>query len=702
MVKQSQAVKPLHRREEQRQGRPEDYPWVVEVSEDRRTWLVRDLAGELSRTRKINLGITLEDGSGLTDEVNREFFETAVAYLQIVRLYMPQLTAETHRGRVVAMLTFLYWLKQRHVDSLADVTRDHIELYAEGAVFGKEWTVGAPARLIGYMQEEARKGRKLPRAKGNVHKLDHAEIMTRAGIFWPSLGHFRWICKKILKWVEEHQLEVDTEATPEELIATHGWKPQPQTVQSIHRALLPIDELWIWKEHFLSPVLSSNPFPKGAMIFAERKGREPQTRATIPTAIAFPYLRWALKWVLDFGPIILEGRKRGTAMEEVLGCLEEAGLGKSQARRLRAGTNHAIRLVWLLSAACFVVIAALSARRLGEITNLGAGCTYKDVEDRCWIRIYIEKTLQDYDQVPIPEAVRKAVLCMEQVSENARLQSGNDTIWQYQSRRGKRSAIIRPQNHLNRLAELMEHEPGNKQRWSFSPHQFRRFFAMVYFWRYENGDVAALSHHLRHFELEMTRRYVTDRDFGRMWSNAEKEWQGDFLRSVIAGTRAVGGVAGQRISTKIEALKKQFRKDVEVVQRERIADRLLRLAKRWGSSCRLHVWGTICVCPERGTRKAARHAKCRGAEEVGPIFSQASEETCASCPFAIHTERFVQHVKDAQASRETLTAGLSEGALIRNFAQNSIEGLDQALARRAMMPVGTTQQSGTSPGRSRE
>lgn len=698
MVKHSQAAKPLRTRVEKRQRWAEDHPWAVEVSEDHSTWLVRDLVGELNRTRKINLGITLEDGSELTDEVNREFFETAVEYLMIVRLFMPELGAEIHQQRVVGLLTFLYWLKQRHVDSLTDVTRDHIELYAEAAVFGKEWTVGAPARLVHYIQGEARNGRKLPRAKGKGRKLDHAEIMTRAGIYWPSRERARWTCKKILNWAEEHEPEFDTQATTEELIATHGWKPQRKAVQTIHRALLPIDELWIWKEHFSSPGLSSNPFPKGTMTLARRRGREPQPRPTIPPAVAFPYLRWALKWVLDFGPIILEGRERGTEVDEIVSRLEKAGLGKSQGRRLRANRQLASRLVCLLSAACLVVIAGLSARRLGEITNLGAGCTYKDVEDRCWIRIYIEKTLQDYDQVPIPEAVRKAVLCMEQVSEKARRQSGNDNIWQYESSHRKGSVSIRPQNHLNRLAELMEDEPGSKQGWNFSAHQFRRFFAMVYFWRYEKGDIAALSHHLRHFELEMTRRYVTDRDFGRIWSDAEKEWQGEFLRSVIAGSRGIGGVAGQRISARIEALKKQFRKDIEVVERDRITEKLLRLARRWGASCKLHVWGTICVCPERGTRKAARHAKCRGAEKSGPVFSQASEETCASCPFAIHTERFDQNLKAARESRETLTSGLSEGALIREFANARIESLDQALSRGTMMPVRISQEAGRPQG----
>ena len=670
---------------------PEQYPWVVSVSDDRSAWVVQDGTGELNRTQRINLDTELEDGSRLTDEGHREFFDTAVEYLEIVRLYMPEVTAKIHRNRVDALLTFFYWLAQRHVGSLAEVTEDHIELYAEATVFGMEWTVGAPVRLIRFLQHEVRSGRMLPRLRQGEQKLDRRQIMKRAAIRKPGREGLRPICKRILSWVEENDLDIETEVSPEELIAR--WRPEPQTIQNIHRALLPIDELWIWKHQFWNPVLNFNPFPKGSMNIAARQGKESNLGATIPPKIAFPYLRWALTWVVQFGPIILEELERDTRGEQIVARLQEAGLEKEQAGRMlhkRNRIHNRGSLITLLAGACFVVIASLSARRLGEITNLVAGCTYEDSDGNFWLRIYIEKTLQDYDQIPVPAAVREAVMCMEQVSEEARMGSGHDSIWQYCSCIQKKTVNIRPKNYLNKLAKIMNE--GSETPWRFLPHQFRRFFAMVYFWRYEKGDVAALSHHLRHFDLEMTRRYVTDTEFGRIWSDVEREYQGDFLRSVIAETRTIGGAAGRRITAKIERFKVQLRKDVQVVARERIAQMLLRLAKRWGTSCKMHVWGTICVCPERGTRKAARYAKCRGAEESGPVFSQASEETCATCPFAIHTERFQEHLKEARASRERLATGVTDGALIEQFVQASCESLDRALAREEMMPVRTAQE----------
>ena len=659
---------------------PTGYPWVEEVSEDRSAWVVRDLGGRLNRTRRIDLDIPLEDGSTLCDEEHREFFETAVEYLVILRLFMPGLTAEVHRGRVVALLRFLHWLKQRQVDSVADVSADHIELYAEGVALGAEWVLGAPVRLVEYLQRERREDRTLPVTNVPGGKLDRHEIMRRAKIFWSATNAMR-ICKKVLDWTEKHGSRLDTESPPEDVIERHGWKPEAQTVQSIHRALLPIEELWLWKEHFSNPVLRNNPFPKGAMSVAEAKGRKSQPRPAIPPEVAFPFLRYALKWVLDFGPIIVEERERDTAFGKVRAGLAKAGLEESA-----GDIPNEKMLMGLLSAACFVVIAGLSARRLGEIKTLGAGCTSQDSDDRCWVRIYIEKTLQDDDQIPIPQAVRRAVLCMEALSESAREQGGEDSIWQYQAQRGAEIVKLRPEAYINRLAALTEDESAREKKWKFSPHQFRRFFAMVYFWRYEPGDIAALSHHLRHFELEMTRKYIKDRDFDRIWSQTEREFQGQYLRGIVAGTRTVGGAAGQRLNKMIERLKTQLRKSVVVVPSERIAQKLLRLAKRWGTSCKMHVWGTICACPQLGTRKATTHAKCRGARDAGPVFSQASEETCGNCPFAIHTERFEQHLKDACASRQRLAAGAAEGTLLKQFARSSFENLEKALARGEEMP----------------
>ena len=210
---------------------------------------------------------------------------------------------------------------------------------------------------------------------------------------------------------------------------------------------------------------------------------------------------------------------------------------------------------------------------------------------------------------------------------------------------------------------------------------------MLYFWRYESGDVAALAHHLRHFNLEMTRKYVTDGEFSRIWQDVAEERQRDVLASVVDGSRWVGGPAGEWLKARIEALGRRYRRDVQVVAAERIVEKLLRLAKMWGSACKLHVWGTICVCPQKGSPNQGRHAHCKGAQERGPVFSQATVATCARCPYAVHTERFEPAARAAFAEQENLDAGLSEGTLLKDFVSTNCEDLRRALERGERAPT---------------
>ena len=210
---------------------------------------------------------------------------------------------------------------------------------------------------------------------------------------------------------------------------------------------------------------------------------------------------------------------------------------------------------------------------------------------------------------------------------------------------------------------------------------------MVYFWRHEPGDVAALAHHLRHFELEMTREYVIDDGFGRIWQDVAEERQRDVLASVVDGSRWIGGRAGEQLKARIQTLKHRYRRAVQVVAAERIVEKLLRLAMKWGSACKLHVSGTICVCLQKGYPDQGRHAHCKGAHERGPVFSQATIATCARCPYAVHTEAFEGAARTALANQETLAAGLSEGTLLESFVSSSCKDLGEELERGKGMPT---------------
>lgn len=661
------------------------YPWLVSVSDDRSIWEVRDVVGQRKRTAKINLDIEFQDGTRLTDPVNRDLFEVAVEYVELVRLYQPEINATTHQSRATRLLLFVYWLVQRGVRSLGDVTQDHLALFLRSLEFGTEWALEAPHSLIRFMQKEARSGNELPR--NGRGRIDLRKVFRQERIYWLDSSCAHGPCHRIRQWVETHPGELDTQASPEELLERMGWKPKPLTGEYLAKLVKPIEEIWAWRDDFGPKLetagLNAHEITKKARL----RGAKPGHYATIPPEIAFPYLRGALEWVMTFAPIFLEGQQKQWGLEKIRKYLAKAGLDIELTPRTMRLTSDQVtsdRFVGLTAAACFVVIAGLSARRIGEIMDLGAHCTFIDMDGHHWIRIYIEKTLRTYEQMPIPAAVHHAIECLEEISAEAREQAGDDSLWQYRSRQAGRFVRLRPNAELNNLSRFVGEDIH--KRWKFHAHQFRRFYAMVYYWRYEPGDVAALAHHLRHFDLEMTRQYVIDDGFSRIWQDVAEERQRDVLASVVNGSRWIGGPAGNQLKARIERLKRRYRRDVQVVASERIVEKLLRLAKKWGSACKWHVWGTICVCPQKGYADQGRHAHCKGAHERGPVFSQATVATCARCPYAVHTERFEAAAKAALADQENLDAGLSEGTLLRNFVTSNCEDLKKALDRGKGMP----------------
>ena len=661
------------------------YPWLDSVSDDRSTWVVRDLVGQNQTTARIELNIELQDGTRLKDPKTRPLFDLAVEYVELVRLYHPEMNAVAHQARSTRLLLFLYWLTQRGLRSFNEITQDHLTLFLQNVEFGTEWVLEMPHRLILFIQQEMRRGNDLPLNRSG--KINRRKIIQQERLHWLKAPNSSGPCLRICHWVETHPGELDTQAPPEELIERMGWKPKPRTGKSIARMVKPIEEISAWRDDKVSNIDNVRLYANGITKKAGQRGVKPGHYATIPPEIAFPYLRGALRWVVNFAPIFLEGQQRHWDLKKTRKHLAKAGLDIELTHRTIRLTPDQVnrdRFIRLTAAACFVVIAGLSGRRIGEIMDLGTHCTFVDTDGHHWIQIYIEKTLRTYEQMPIPSAVHQAIVSLEEISAEARAKSGEDSLWQYCPIR-KGTARLRPKQELNNLSRFLNQDIH--QRWRFHAHQFRRFFAMVYFWRYEQGDLAGLAHHLRHFELEMTRQYVTDDAFSRIWQDVAEERQRDVLASVVDGSRWIGGPAGEQLKARIETLKRHYRRDVQVVAAERITEKLLRLAKKWGSACKLHVWGTICVCPQKGYPDQGRHAHCKGAQERGPVFSQATVATCARCPYAVHTERFEHAARTALANHENLDAGLSEGTLLKNFTSSSCEDLKRALEYGKAIPT---------------
>ncbi len=682
-------------------------PWLISTSLDGYRWEISGGSGAIQETAEINFNIDMPDGTRLGDVGNEQYYAIAVGYAEVIRLYMPAISAHTHSLKARHLLMFLYWLRLHHVRSLADVTEDHIALYQESVALGREWVVQAPQRLATFIRNTLSSGGSLPLVPRGNNRLAAGEIYKAAGVSYPGMGKRNDCSRALLDYVEANT-PCTTLPPLEEVLATQSVAPRIRSVPSVYQSLLPLEEIWLWREHLPTPNLVMNPYRRGAMSVAKTLGVVPGRTPSIPPKVAFKYLAGAMKWVLEYAPIILnhvESHLNVQILEETLQGMRlnisiinsSAGIYVKDRQVGPIGIFHptgmyikgrrvgVYGLMRLLSAACFSVIAALSARRADEIEDLGAGCYTLDDDKHAWLIVYIEKTLQKYDKIPVPTSVLRAIECLEQISKGARDNSKNDSLWQWLDESSGEVMELAPWRILDSLAEFNDVFADTEPRWHFTPHQFRRFFALLYFWRYEKGDLAALAHHLRHFDLEMTRHYVTDVEFNRIWMEAETEWKESFLREVIEGSRSVGGRAGVRLKREIKKLLALYRKHVEVVAPERTFQKLKRLADRWGSEFKQFVWGTICACPKRTA--LATHAKCKGAHRVGPVYANAREELCSQCPFAIRSSRFNQKVSERIKSNTSIIAGCKPGSLVSELAQINVHTLESVLLKAEAFPL---------------
>lgn len=181
-----------------------------------------------------------------------------------------------------------------------------------------------------------------------------------------------------------------------------------------------------------------------------------------------------------------------------------------------------------LVTACLLVIYCFTARRENEVLSLQAGCV-KDTPKGPVIEMYTAKTYQDKQEYPTTKLVQKAVSILEILSDETRTPE-DQSLLSSTSLHG-RSQQYWASGKMNDFASFVGLERENDEPWAFSEHQFRRFFAMMYFYRYEKSDLMTLSWHLRHTDFEMTLKYITDADGNLAFKEVQHERILEWVRS---------------------------------------------------------------------------------------------------------------------------------------------------------------------------
>lgn len=598
--------------------------WLAS-SYDEPVWIVRSSTGR-DHTAKIEFDIRLADGRSLLDVPT--LISTVREYAWWVR--DPRFSriddATTHKQFVRHLLLTAHALTYRNIWSFAHIQPFDIEELIEEFRYGVDAVLHATERVEQYLAKGVTPSTLACRSRNSSSSFLQAVL---ADCHLPSNLRISGISRAISRFGAGQRGATREVGTGEALPNI--------TAQAMLRWLDPIEQLYVMRRRLEAETIIFKPFAQGASRVASVKGVKAKRTPIPPPALALHLMEHSARWIFERS----DPREVATA---------------ARAEVLRTAT------------ACWILLAAFTARRDGEICELKDGCLRGNSSEGWWLNVYVEKSLRREEWVPIPGIVARAVEILASISARARKQSGTDYLFQWCSLNGE---IIKldPGRHINNFADCVKvpslrRGDGELKTWHWSPHQFRRFFAVLYFYRFEGASIEALSHHLRHFSLDMTRRYLTtDPEVAALWTDVEWGYMGHVARSIVAGQRSISGAAGERLKRTARRLLDTFRRKLKIVPPDmvaRVASSLVMMMHRQGMVLTPKPWVT-CSCPK--TREAARRAACRRQEPstalaVGPDFAQAGPTVCAGCAYAMLEASRVEYVND---ELEQLRSAITEG-----------------------------------------
>lgn len=619
-------------------------PWLHSPYSDP-LWVVSD-TWDASRTATIDFNFMLADGRSLT-EVER-LYATVKEYAFFVRddRFAAIDDAKTHVTAVRNLMYIAHALTLRRIFSFAHVQPFDLAELIEECRFGADSVVHASERVDEYLQGLAAANtgplpegvehlpfgglpRQVRPTRGPQNVVSCRDVIRACNLPTGS-SQFSGVAVLISRAAKANGLRPHANQPKSD-----GIRPSKNiTVQAMQRWLAPIEQLYTMRRQIDADSIEFKPFPQGSGRVAAVKGIGTERTPTPPPKLALHLLEQSARRLFD---------------QEV-----DAVSSLDRVPILRLAT------------ASWIIIAAFSARRDEEVDDLRFGCIRGDEVNGCWLHVYIEKTLQRKEWIPIPSLVARAISTLAKISESARIKTGTDQLFQWLSSSGEvhRLDVGR---HLDDFAaevnvplHLVKGKPPSV--WHWHPHQFRRFFAILYFYRYEGANIETLSHFLRHFSLEMTKRYVTqDPEVAALWTDVEWGYMGHVARSIVAGERSVSGSAGERLKKLSRRLIDLFRRKLHIVSPDRIGASLTLLMQRHGMVLTPKPWVT-CSCPRTvvaASKAACRKQTARESGAMGPDFAHAGPSVCSNCPHAI-TEGARTGVLDLEVDH--LEAAVSSGA----------------------------------------
>ncbi len=666
------------------------------------------------RYYRIFFNALMSDGSFLTDPQHFEVLDT-VRRMTIGLRTGPYATASdprVHLAMTNAIVTWVLWMDLIGIRHFADLTRADLAAYTEKAIYGTAHLLQFTARIKRHLAALQASGAALP-MKGNL--LDTHRIFEEGGIDGRRACHHAASLREIFKSAKEAGLYLK----PSQLRILEARTVTPSRVSQIHllRLLQPWEYQWNMRRTLPGNKLNFDPFPSESIAKTVAKlGVASGRTKSVPIPQAMFLIDRSIRWVLDYSPSILEiikqaegvdkrnilrSRQRIRQLETILRNLQfPEGPGQPWPMTPKiTGNPHSkslsiARVLRCLFASCFVVVAAFTARRRNEVTSCrekgpdNEYCITSD-EEGYWIELWIEKTVQQWDKTPCPEVVVKAVGVLRGLSESAREISGKLDLFQYKLIGPNETASFQVRKGLKELTAHLDIPPlADGSNWRFHPHQLRRFFAIMYIWRYEFGELSALSYQLRHYNLDVTRRYITEPTQGKIFREVQTEHTVSILKEVALGRRDGSGPFGERFKKIAQKIRSQMISTVHVFTEEKFAERIERLILRSGKVLKGFPWG-YCTCGS--SSRDIGQAKCLNsgdlAEARGPDKTKATLFTCANCPHHFTHESFRPYAATQMEFHEKASQDKNNGRLVRNasatFAKHLREYVNRSFKRSA-------------------
>jgi integrase len=611
-------------------------------------------------------------------------------------------SALVQKNRTGVLMNILAWMRLNLVDSVEQLDRLHFERFLKDAPWGYVKLLRIEDRLAHYVASLKKTGQGFPMdGASNIIPTEvyrQMGVNPHQCSSWGKRFHHRlWTAVKEMhgeKMVpnDKNRRYRDLIAEPEPEPLTIGHNPIREQIyawQGLHDLGYRLPQQLTFSPLRDEATNSRENAEKIARRAIEAAGIEYDEgmTETIPDLQAFHLIDAGLRWVIDYGDELLDirdaaeqtirnaiadfegthsGRKQRikTAFESFMHgykprCLKEGAPGvpwplnpsamRYSSLSVKDGLAIGEAIEKHLMVACAIVIAAFSARRQLEIENVRCGdpteddsapkALFYDFEGEPWLWCWIEKTLQRWDRVPIPRVVVKALEILERASAPARAKTGTRFFFQYIHIQSEEVLEFDFINALKAFADFVGVPPmedGNY--WVFKPHQFRRFFALLYMYRYDygsHGKFEALSYHLRHLNMEMTKRYVEEIREGDMLKAMREQHVVDLMSDSLTKKRIFHGGGGDAMNEQLDAMLKEVVKGSEVLPENtpihvarQIAERVM---KRLGIEMVPFVWGYCYAFKD--IEDGVFHGNCikKDAVAARPNLALATPKSCYNC-----------------------------------------------------------------------